>query len=278
MSVRKIGGKCIMGLFSNKKNPCVLCGEPTPRLFAREACGGKLCGDCGKKVSMQEEILQGISLDDLRQHMKYREDNQKLHETFKDTRCISFEGEKLIIDDEQKLFYLTSFAGKNDPIFRFDELVGFAYIESMEGKLEQFIASNKLFLKGEERIVHEQGVRVVYEYTKDYKEKKDSLLELYKEEYRGVAYSKNLLNHIIGLDDAMMSREKPVKQMYLVFEFDNPYWNTYRKDVLEPVVRNHDDEDKGKRDAGRREYIRIYENKLKDIDKIADAMKSILDA
>ena len=62
-----------MGLFSNKKNPCILCGEATPRIFAREACGGKLCSDCGKKISMQEEILQGISLEELKQHMKYRE-------------------------------------------------------------------------------------------------------------------------------------------------------------------------------------------------------------
>ena len=227
---------------------------------------------------MQEEILRDISLENLREHMKYRDENQRLHETFNDTRAISFEGEKLIIDDKQKLFYLTSFAGKNDPIFRFDELVGFAYIESVEGKLEQLIASNKLFLRSEERIIHERGVRVVYEYTKDYKDKNDSLLELYKEEYHGVAYSKNLLNHLLGLDDAMMSREKPVKQMYLVLEFNNPYWNTYRKDILEPVVRNHDDEDKAKRDSGRREYIRIYENKLKDIGKFADAIESIFDA
>lgn len=267
-----------MGLFSNKKNPCVLCGEPTPRLFAKEACGGKLCGDCGKKISMQEELLKSITLDALKEHMAYREENARLHESFEITRSFPIDGEELRIDDNHKLFYITSFDGKNKPIFKFDELVGFAYIENMQSKFGEFISSEKLFHTFEESVIMEKGVSVVCRYTKQKRHNADSLIQLYKEEFKGIASSKNLLSHVLGVDDALMSQEKPIKQMYLTFEFDNPYWRTYRKNLLEPIVRNYNSEDKGLKNSGRREYIDIFERKLKQIGNLAGAIESILDA
>jgi adenine specific DNA methylase Mod len=132
-----------------------------------------------------------------------------------------------------------------------------------------------LSYKGTEITAKGEKWSVVYEFTDEYKEKNESLIELYKEEYHGVAYSKNLLNHMLGLDDALMAEEKPIKQMYLVFKFDNPYWKTYRKDILEPIVRNYNDEDEAARQSGRAEYIRIFEKKLKDISSIAEAVEGI---
>ncbi|MBO5895871.1 MAG: hypothetical protein J6Q83_01105 [Clostridia bacterium] len=267
-----------MGLFSNKKNPCVLCGEPTPRIFAKEACGGKLCSDCGKKISVQDDILTGFDLDALKQHMQYREENEKIYADFRETRRFSVDGETLVIDDVNKQFYFSSFDGKNKPVFKFSELVGFAYVEDMESKFDNFVSSNKLFLRGSERLIHEKGLRVVYEYTKEYKKKQDSFLDLYIEENRGVAYSKNLVNHILGLDDELISREKPVKQMYLVFELSNPYWHIHRKNLFEPSVPNYNSEDKTQVSIGRQTYINRYKDKLDEIKDIAAAAASILDA
>ncbi len=42
-----------MGLFTNNKKPCHICGEGTPRLLATEITGDvPICSDCSFKISI----------------------------------------------------------------------------------------------------------------------------------------------------------------------------------------------------------------------------------
>ena len=39
-----------MGLFSNNKKLCPICGNPTPRIFSTKVEGTPICKECDKKA------------------------------------------------------------------------------------------------------------------------------------------------------------------------------------------------------------------------------------
>ena len=48
-----------MGLFSNKKKLCPICGNPTPRLLPTKIEGEAICKECDGKVDRSEERRVG---------------------------------------------------------------------------------------------------------------------------------------------------------------------------------------------------------------------------
>lgn len=76
-----------MGLFSNKKKLCPICGSPTPRLFPTVVDGTPVCKECKKKVNLPEGALDSMKLDDFRQYMAYYQENQTLRDAFEETFC-----------------------------------------------------------------------------------------------------------------------------------------------------------------------------------------------
>ena len=41
-----------MGLFSNNKKPCPICGNATPRLLPTKVEGVPICKECDKKIDL----------------------------------------------------------------------------------------------------------------------------------------------------------------------------------------------------------------------------------
>lgn len=266
-----------MGLFSSKKNPCVICGEATPLLLAKSACGGKLCSDCAKAISMEDELFEEITLEELRDHLAYREKNAELHETFTETRVIKYAAfDKIYIDDHNQLFYLSNMGKHNAPIFRFDELESVAYVEMIQSRFED----KMLELKGEfslfgydEKMERQRGTRVVKFCSRAGRQAQDSFYEILYDEYHNIMRSKNFMANLMGIDDKLMESDTPVEQMYVLFTLNNPYWRTYRENLFAPSIpQNNDDR---RQALGR--YLDVYKDQLEAVDRIMDAMASILE-
>ena len=51
-----------MGLFSNNKKLCPVCGEPTPRLFPTKVEGNAICKECSKKIYLPNGKLEKIQI------------------------------------------------------------------------------------------------------------------------------------------------------------------------------------------------------------------------
>ncbi len=113
-----------MGLFSNKEKPCPVCGGATPRLLAKKFDGQPICGRCRDKILADDELVDGWTLDDLKKHLRYREENQRIVESFTPTRTVEYEHEA-VIDDRKQLFYIKQWTEENPPVFRFSEISGF---------------------------------------------------------------------------------------------------------------------------------------------------------
>lgn len=98
-----------MGLFSNKKKLCPICGEPTPRLFATKVEEMPLCKECAKKIFLPDGALDQMSLDDFKAYMNYYEENQVLRDKFQPEYELGVDfGMYIKIDTKNGLFSLSS--------------------------------------------------------------------------------------------------------------------------------------------------------------------------
>ena len=57
-----------MGLFSNNKKPCPICGNATPRLLPTKVEGVPICKECDKKIDLPNGVLDSMTLDDFRRY------------------------------------------------------------------------------------------------------------------------------------------------------------------------------------------------------------------
>lgn len=98
-----------MGLFSNKKKLCPICGEATPRLFATKVEDMPLCSDCAGKIFLPEGALEQMDLDEFQAYMNYYEENQVLRDKFQpDYEFFVDIGMTIRIDKKNGLFALKS--------------------------------------------------------------------------------------------------------------------------------------------------------------------------
>lgn len=74
-----------MGLFSNKKKPCPVCGSATPRLFPDKVEGLPICKECAKKRDMPDQIWEGITVEAFQQYIAFFNENQPMQDQFENT-------------------------------------------------------------------------------------------------------------------------------------------------------------------------------------------------
>lgn len=113
-----------MGLFTNKDKACPICGNGTPRLFATKIEGTPICSNCNDKILADNGIVNNWTLEILKEHLAYRNENKKLVENFTPTRTVKYERE-MVIDDVNQLFYFKSWVEDNPPVFKFSDIMGF---------------------------------------------------------------------------------------------------------------------------------------------------------
>lgn len=113
-----------MGFFSNKDKACPICGGATPRLLAKKFEGQPICSACADNILADDELIHSWTLEDLRKHLKLREENKILLESFTPSRMVEYEYEA-VIDDAKGLFYIKQWTEDNPPIFRFEDIAGF---------------------------------------------------------------------------------------------------------------------------------------------------------
>lgn len=71
-----------MGLFSNNKKLCPVCGSATPRLLATKVEGMPICSKCADKIDMRQELRNNLTLSQLESYLEFFEENQPLKDEF----------------------------------------------------------------------------------------------------------------------------------------------------------------------------------------------------
>ena len=79
-----------MGLFSNNKKLCPVCGKPTPRLLATKVEDMPICKDCDRKIDLPKGLVDKMTLDKFSKYISYHDQQQPLRDKFTETYRFDF--------------------------------------------------------------------------------------------------------------------------------------------------------------------------------------------
>ena len=100
-----------MGLFSKKQ--CSICGGDIGLLGNRKLLDGNLCKDCASKLSVWTTDRRQSTVEEIRQHLAYREDNQRVLALVHPTVVMGGRV-KVYIDENAGKFFVTSHSNWRD--------------------------------------------------------------------------------------------------------------------------------------------------------------------
>ena len=97
-----------MGLFTNNKKLCPICGNPTPRLLATKVEDVPLCKECAAKIDLPDGALDQMTLHQLGKYMDFYAENEALQQTFMESYRFGFGllSGALLMDGEHRLLRL----------------------------------------------------------------------------------------------------------------------------------------------------------------------------
>ena len=119
-----------MGLFDKlfDKKLCAICGGEIGLLGNRKLADGNLCKDCARKLSPFMTDRRESTVEEIRQHLAYREQNARVLLSVSPTRVFGRNYTKVYVDENQGLFFVTSennYMAANPDVIRVDQVIGF---------------------------------------------------------------------------------------------------------------------------------------------------------
>ena len=258
-----------MGLFTNKKKLCPICGNPTPRLFPREFDDQPICKECENKIDLPGEILDNMTLDGFRQYLLAYEENEPLRSMFHETYRYGgglFSSDALFLDEENGLIrlkttpkgwaiekqYLKSFRIFEDDNLLFENGDGTlnsypseipAYAEALRPAITTFYVEKQAYERREEM----ERARNINETDEERRER-----ERITERYRPRFEDPNLF-----------------WGFRVEITFDHPYWTCYEETLQGPTFsENFPDVD---------DYLKTYGEQTEQLHLLATKLMHMID-
>lgn len=118
-----------MGLFDKlfEKKICAICGSEIKLLGNRKLEDGNMCKHCAEKLSPWFSERRESTVAEIKEQLAYREENLEVVKQFNVTRTIGGDYKKVLLDENQKLFTVTSardLVEANPDILKFSQVTG----------------------------------------------------------------------------------------------------------------------------------------------------------
>ncbi len=118
-----------MGLFDKlfEKKICAICGSEIKLLGNRKLEDGNMCKHCAEKLSPWFSERRESTVAEIKEQLAYREENLEVVKNFNVTRTIGGDYKKVLLDENQKLFTVTSardLVDANPDILKFSQVTG----------------------------------------------------------------------------------------------------------------------------------------------------------
>lgn len=113
-----------MGIF--KKKECDICGEKIGLLGNKKLEDGNMCKNCEKLLSRHFSNRRKTSIEDIKEHLAYREENKNHVAAFNTTRVLGG-FTRILLDEDAKKFLVTSFTdwqSQNPDVINFSQVTG----------------------------------------------------------------------------------------------------------------------------------------------------------
>lgn len=246
-----------MGFFS-KKDPCALCGGKVKGLFPSKIDGQLICSDCYGHVDVAPEILNRMTVQDFKQYMAFREENNRLKDRFQITEQVDFGwlDNKFYFDIPNRLMSLDK--SMKDTLYEGHQIRSFVIRED-----------NISIFEGDSR-----GVR---RYISNVPERVDQLMPQINQYLNQMQMFRTMERMIDSLTDDEKKRRQdqrprfdvpePFKDFIVEIQFDHPYSISFTADMSGPTFNNDYP------DAN--DYLNQYNDRYAIMEQLAQALALI---
>lgn len=146
-----------MGLFDKKY--CDICGEKIGLLGNRKLEDGNCCKDCAAKLSPWMTDRRQSTVQEIRQHLAYREENARRVPDMRPNRVLG-NGTKVYIDEAKGQFFVTRYTNWQD---RNPDIIGLDQVSSCKTEVKEH--KSEIYTKDAEgKSVSYNPKRYEYEY------------------------------------------------------------------------------------------------------------------
>lgn len=253
-----------MGLFSNNKKPCPICGNPTPRLLATKVEGVPLCKDCADKIDLPDGALDQMSLEQLGKYMEFYEANTGLQSTFQETYRYGFGllSGALLVDGEHRLLRLKPYNGAL--VLEAANLKSFRICEDseplFEGRVEGLLCHRS--------DVPRRAAALAPSIDSFLRQKQE--FEHMENMHRMMERDHDCPNHDRPPRPPRpsFSCTPPVRKFRVELTLEHPYWRSFRQEIGGP--------DFSSQNPSVDDYLREYEDKVNGLHELAFQLAQIM--
>ena len=254
-----------MGLFTNNKKLCPICGSPTPRLLAAAVDGQNLCKECAAKIDLPDGVQDSMTVDDFREYINCHDANKPLRDSFTETYRYNFGFFKgvLVMDLDHQLLRLgtsdAAFAMEPSNIKSFRILEdGNVLFEGEKGNFRSYKSDIKERLKElKPRIDEYKMLRHEYEIMEE--------LQRNREE--------NGRRDDLDYRDRVMEPDfnvpNPVEKFAVEITLEHPYWKNYYKETGAPKFNTEH--------PSTIDYLDDYTQKTEELHSLAQNLMQLID-
>ena len=258
-----------MGLFTNNKKLCPICGNPTPRLLASEVEGQNLCKECAAKIDLPSGVLNTMTLDDFREYIQCYDANKPLRDSFTETYRYDFGFFKgsLILDLDHQLLRVgvgdTAFALEPSDIKSFRILEdGEVLYEGEKGNFRSYKSNIKERLNElKPRIDEYRMLRQQYEMMEEMRrnmEENNRRDDLDHRDYR---------DRVMEPD---FNIPNPVEKFAVEITLNHPYWKSFYKETGAPKFDSNQ--------PSTIDYLDDYTQKTEGLHALAQNLMQLIDS
>ena len=246
-----------MGLFG-KKEPCAICGDKVKGLFPWKIDGHLICNDCYGHADIASQILNNMTVQDFKEYMVFREENNRLKESFQVTQQIDFGwlDNKFYFDIPKRLMSLDK--NMRDTLYEGHQIRSFVIKED-----------NMPLFEGDS-----SGLR---RYISDVPARVDQLMPQITQYVNQMQMFRSMERMIDSLTDDEKQRHyhqrprfdvpEPFRDFIVDIYFDHPYSISFTADMSGPTFSNDYP------DAN--QYLREYNDRFATMEQLAQALALI---
>lgn len=245
-----------MGLFGNKKT-CAICGGKVPLLFPWKVDGQYVCNLCHGSVDLPQGMEDGMTMDEFKAYLQFREENHQLKQQFQVTQKIDFGwlDNKFLFDTGNKLLCMDKNLDKT--IFSGNQIKSFT-------------------IKEDNTPLFEGGPAGLICYTSTIPDRVMAMEPLINQ-YRIQAQIQRDMERLADrLDDGTSNSSytttridipEPFRAFLVEIQFEHPYWSVFTADLSGPTFDN---------DIPRvDDYLRDYQSKAQTMGQLARALMQV---
>ena len=211
-----------MGLFTNNKKLCPICGSPTPRLLATKIEDMPICKEWDRKIDLPDGLTGQMSLEAFRQYIAFYEENSSLRDRFTETQRYDypFLDKDISLDSVHGLFRLNKslrsfrivedrsplFEGSKEALRCYESDVPWR-VSSMQADIDRFMRDRREY----ERM--ERMTRMMEQQNRDRNQDRDRDNPPPSRPY---------------IPEPRFEASGPIHSLYMEITMEHPYWTDCR--------------------------------------------------